>query len=413
MFSPEVIKAILLALQGPQPQPVQDAPGEDPQISALVSQAATMQQDVKDAAERCTAYEGSLSTLQSESERLLTQGATPAMDTLLVLVDRIQSLHEMTQDQNTSALVTYHNPTTAFGAIQARAPLVRACKSQSQVVFSHFQSLSEKARSLTQRFTELATDFTFEIALAQERIERLQNMVQIAETVRNGVENQRESWHGQRATAETHIQQARQTIRSAQSKRDSMESARVVRNIFTLGLGEVFDFFDLNEEIEDAERTVANAERNARACEQSIQRAMAALQRINDEVARLDTLGNTVHTQETALQASVTHNQALRTRTINLTNASLDVSLFVGTLAARSETLSIHHTAREFAQAVLNFGRLMASDGRLNRLLVQQDPGALQATLDIIAQSDPINDVAENGQFIGACQPHLAIEDLM
>ena len=126
-----------------------------PQISALVSQAATMRQDVMDAAERSMAYEGLLSTLQSESEKLLTQDATPAMDTLLVHVDRIQSLHETTQDQNASALVTYRNPTIVFGAIQARAPLVRACKSQSQVVFSHFQSLSEKARNLTQRFTEV------------------------------------------------------------------------------------------------------------------------------------------------------------------------------------------------------------------------------------------------------------------
>lgn len=41
---------------------------------------------------------------------------------------------------------------------------------------------------------QLATDFTFEIALAQERIEKLRNMVQAAETLRNGVENQRESW---------------------------------------------------------------------------------------------------------------------------------------------------------------------------------------------------------------------------
>jgi hypothetical protein len=183
---------------------------------------------------------------------------------------------------------------------------------------------------------------------------------------------------------------------------------QVFRNIFTLGLGEVFDFFDLNEEIEDAERTVASAEQNVRECEQSIQRAMAALQRINDEVARLNTLGDTVRAQGTTLQASVTHGQALRTRTINLTNASLDVSLFVGTLAARSETFAFHHTAQQFAQGVLNFGRLMVSDGSLNGLLVQRNPAALQGTLDLISRSDPVNNVAEIGH-----QSQRAIEDLM
>lgn len=187
---------------------------------------------------------------------------------------------------------------------------------------------------------------------------------------------------------------------------------QVVRNIFTFGLGEVFDFFDLNEEIENAERTVASAEQNVRACQQSIQQAVAALQRISDEVARLNTLGDTVCAQEMTLQESVTHGQELRTRTLNLTNASLDVSLFVGTLAAKSETFAVHHTAQEFAQSILGFGRLMVTEGMLNGLLVQRDPGALQETLDMIAQSDSENGVAGNGRFIET-QQQFAIEDMM
>ena len=183
-----------------------------------------------------------------------------------------------------------------------------------------------------------------------------------------------------------------------------------MRNLLTFGLGEVFDFFDLNEDIEDAERTIASARQNALACEQSIQRAVAALRRINDQVERLNTLGGTVHDQQATLQTSVTHGQALRTRTIDLTNASLDVTLFVGTLAAKSETLAVHHTAQEFAQGVLNFGRLMVSDGRLNGLLVQRDPRALQGTLDMIAKSDPVKD----GRLLETHQPQLhGVEDLM
>lgn len=140
---------------------------------------------------------------------------------------------------------------------------------------------------------------------------------------------------------------------------------------------------------------------------------MAALKRIDLEVARLDTLGGTIHAQETTLQASVAHGQELRTRTIDLTNASLDVTLFVGRLAAKSETLSVQHTAPEFAQGVLNFGKLMVPDGRLNGLLVK-DPGALQETLDMIAQSDPTNDIAGDWQFIETHESQLqVIEDLM
>ena len=278
-------------------------------------------------------------------------------------------------------------------------------------------------------------------------------MMQVARTLENGVENERQSWQyvrriqtfdvfwpsfehtshsGHKETAEAHIQEARETIRSAERKRDSRESARVrfyvvydgrqtsplvkqiVRNVLTFGLGEVFDFFDLNEEIKDAERTVASAQQSARACEQSIQRAEAALHRINDQVARLNMLEDVVYVQETMLQSSVTHGQALRTCTLDLTNASMDVSLFVGALAAKSETLAVHHTAQDFAHGVLNFGRVMMSDGRLNGLLVQQDPGALQETLDMIAQSDSGEEVARLGQCLGTREPQLyAIEDLM
>ena len=99
--------------------------------------------------------------------------------------------------------------------------------------------------------------------------------------------------------------------------------------------------------------------------------------------------------------------------TIDLTNASLDVSLFIGTLAAKSETFAIHHTAQEFARGVLSFGRLMVSEERLDGMMVQHDPGALQETLDMIAQSDPANSVVENGWFMGTEQPQLAIEDMM
>lgn len=114
-----------------------------------------MQQDIEDATARCISLEGFLNRLQSDSESLLRQDAAPAMDGLLVLVNHIESLHQAIQDQKTSALMSYRDPTSVFGAIQARTPLVNACKSQSQVVYGHFRSLSEKARDLTEKFTEV------------------------------------------------------------------------------------------------------------------------------------------------------------------------------------------------------------------------------------------------------------------
>lgn len=115
-----------------------------------------MHEDIEDAASRCISLEHSLSMLQTESEALLTLDAALAMDTLLALVKRIESLHRVTERQKTSALVPYRNHNLALRAMQVRAPLVNVCKSQSRVVFAHFQSLSEKAKNLTKRYTEVS-----------------------------------------------------------------------------------------------------------------------------------------------------------------------------------------------------------------------------------------------------------------
>lgn len=125
-----------------------------------------MQQDIEDATSRCTFLERSLATLQSESEALLTQDAAPAMDALLVLVNRIESLYQATQGQKTSSLMIRRDPRSALGVIQARAPLVNACKSQSRVVFAHFKSLSEKARNLAQMFTEVCRSARLYVTIA-------------------------------------------------------------------------------------------------------------------------------------------------------------------------------------------------------------------------------------------------------
>lgn len=160
-----------------------------------------------------------------------------------------------------------------------------------------------------------------------------------------------------------------------------------MRNIFTFGLGEIFDFFDLNEEIEDAERIISTARQNVQQCEESIRNANAGLQRIQNELDRLQYLRKTVHNHDTALNEAVAHGERLRTKTIELTNKSLDISVYVGKLAAKTETLGLNFTAQDFARGVLDFREVMMSERRVSGLL-ENDPGALQETLEMIGRSD-------------------------
>ncbi|KAH7884864.1 hypothetical protein F5I97DRAFT_1929696 [Phlebopus sp. FC_14] len=326
-----------------------------------------------------------LNSLQQNSERLLRDDASKAMDALLTLVSGIEWLYNVTERQN-AILGTCRDSQMTRTAMQIRSSFAVDCKGQSRVVHNHFKYLHDKSRSLMEMYAELTTDLTHEITVAKGRIKRLHEMLQVAEQLRQGSEAQRQSLIDQKATAEAHVRTAEETRRAAERKQEGMESARVVRNIFTLGLGEVFDLFDLNEEIEDAERVIASTRRNVQQCEESIRNADAGLSCIKDEVQRLNDLRSCVQEQEGVLDNTVSQGEGIRARTIDLTNKALDVSVYVGKLAARSEMLRMNFTAEEFARGVLDFGRCMTMEGRVGGLL-ESHPGRLQGTLEMIANS--------------------------
>ena len=162
----------------------------------------------------------------------------------------------------------------------------------------------------------------------------------------------------------------------------------MIRGIFTLGIGELLDIGDLNDRIKDAEAVMRRAEGNKRECERRAQSARQALKRVIAEIESLETLGKTIRDQEGTLGESVLRTQGLCTSAIDLINASLDVSLFLAILAAKSETLEINHTAQEFARGVLSFAKVMVAEGKVQGLLLERDPGALQETLNMIVLGD-------------------------
>ncbi|KIJ62950.1 hypothetical protein HYDPIDRAFT_41637 [Hydnomerulius pinastri MD-312] len=401
LASPE-FQALIQGHQRPNIESQQNT--ENAQLDALVHEAASIQHDVDTSATRCASLERLLAGLQRRSERVLTHDASRAMDSLIALTSSIEWLYNVTEKQK-AALVKRHDTHTSELAFKMRSSLSGHCKAQSKVVHNYFKWLHEKSTMLMEKYAELATDLTYEITLSEGRIRRLQDMLQVAEQLRRGAELQRQSWNEQKSTAEEHVRTAENTRRAAERKREDTESARVVRNIFTFGLGEVFDLFDLNEEIEDAERIIASTRRNVEQCGESIRVANEALMRIDGEVDRLNNLRATVHGQEFTLSGSIAHGEELRTRTMELTNKSLDVSLYVGRLAAKSEMLRFNLTAQEFARGVLDFGRIMVSERRVRGVLVD-NPGALQGTLEMIAQSDAGEGVSQNGHVYG-------IDDMM
>ena len=158
--------------------------------------------------------------------------------------------------------------------------------------------------------------------------------------------------------------------------------------MLTLGIGEVFDFGGLNKRYEKAQRLIKNIVANMEECKRSVQRAKDALARTENEVKSLEGLRTSVNSQEETLQNCVESCNELHKLTIKFANVSVDVSVFLGILTVKSDKLDVSYTAQDFARNVLRFGKMTALEEKLEGLLLDSDPGALQETLDMIAQCD-------------------------
>ena len=152
---------------------------------------------------------------------------------------------------------------------------------------------------------------------------------------------------------------------------------------------------DLNQSIKDAEEIINSAIENAEKCQESIARTEANLRRIDGEIQTLDSLGSSAHAEEGRLKEMASHSNGLRKQTNELTKASLDVTLFLGILAAKSESMPVHHTVQDFARGVRDFSEVLASTGRLNGLLIERNPEALRETLNMIIDSENENKPSE------------------
>ena len=144
----------------------------------------------------------------------------------------------------------------------------------------------------------------------------------------------------------------------------------------------------LKQSIKEAEQTIRSAIENAEKCQKSIASTEANLRRIDGEIQTLGSLGSSARAEEGRLKEMAGQTDGLRKRTNELTKALLDVTLFLGILAAKSESLPVHHTVQDFARGVRDTFEVLGSMGRLNGLLIEHDPEALKETLDMIIHID-------------------------
>ena len=174
-----------------------------------------------------------------------------------------------------------------------------------------------------------------------------------------------------------------------------MRDCQLVRDIFTLGLGRLGDWGGLDAAIKYADKLVESCENELRVCEEDIRTARDNLAYIQSELVRFDQLQSNIKGYEGQLQSTNRQFIELNNKCRELTNLSFDISIFLGGLAARSETMRTKLTAAQFAKAVLSLQELMVTPTKVKGLLAN-NPTEYESTLEMISRGDEMDDTLED-----------------
>ena len=161
----------------------------------------------------------------------------------------------------------------------------------------------------------------------------------------------------------------------------------VFRNIFTLGIGAIFDIGGLDAAVEAAEQVMRVAQANRSAAEVRVGGSRAELdarhaeqRAIEDVSARLEALGPALSLAERALDEH-------RARLTDGANAALDVGVFFGGLVARTAPWDVITSAPALAAAVVKLQRLLDANTRLTGVFITS-PTVLNDELMRLADSN-------------------------
>ena len=159
------------------------------------------------------------------------------------------------------------------------------------------------------------------------------------------------------------------------------------RNIFTLGIGALFDIGGLDAAVEAAERVMRTAQANRGVAEERVGGSRAELdarhakqRAIEDVSARLEALGPGLALAERALDEH-------RARLTDGANAAFDVGVFFGGLVARTVAWDVITSAPALAAAVVKLQRLLDANTRLTGVFITS-PNVLNDELMRLADSN-------------------------
>ncbi|KAL0572736.1 hypothetical protein V5O48_009236 [Marasmius crinis-equi] len=347
-------------------------------LQSCITEANHLGKEIEMARTRCSSLRMMTEELQRDIENSLRGPADHAIQGVMVLSGSIESLYNETK-----------------AAVQKEKEevnkLVKVCKNQALVVHKRFQDLYDRSEKMMKRGSDLSTDLTAQLGASEGTVTRLNRLQEVADGLRRSAEAREVTARDKKTTAEESVRKAQQTKREAESKRSSAKAARIVRDIFTFGLGEIGDWGGLNEAIKYADKLIESAQRNLTAASIDIQAAESTLNSVKTEINRFREIQSSVVSYRGTIESTRTQAIALQQKNLELTNRSLDISLYLGGLVARTETVKTKLTAAQFARAILSVEQLLVMPTQVKGILKDR-PEELDSTMEMIARSDEVVD---------------------
>ncbi|EIN05301.1 hypothetical protein PUNSTDRAFT_128059 [Punctularia strigosozonata HHB-11173 SS5] len=346
-------------------------------LQSLAQRVEALGKEIATGRLECAGLQKRTSALQDSLDAMSKCIGARAMAGIAALVGNIQKLY--TADSTTTPA------------------LISACKDQGNDVAAVFDVLHMQSVSLMKTGEDLATEAVKQASDAQTRLTQVGDISAIASTIQAGESQEQKTRQTYAQNAQQAIKLAEDSLHAAQDKASKDKKLRIVRDVFSFGAGELGDWGGLNGAISFANAMVQSTQANLSAStaglasvEQSVQAVQAQLDQTRQLQAELDGF-------VPALRQLVSQTAALQEKDDQLMSSASDLSIFLGTLWATSETLPVDFTAQRFASQVLALGSVIGTDADLGKALTG-DLQQLQTTLDLIAKS-PITPLATTGMI--------------
>lgn len=127
---------------------------------------------------------------------------------------------------------------------------------------------------------------------------------------------------------------------------------KTIRNIFTLGIGELFDWGSLNIEIEKAGKLVTDTENRQAQCERDLGSAKSDVWRVENDISQLNALQNKINSDNTSLDREACSVGQLMDNVLALQNVAGVTSQHLCAIDGMASVLFVKRTAAQIEESV-------------------------------------------------------------